>query len=62
MSDSDGPNQVDSPNDHHESHTAAQTCGWTANERLSKPPSQDHEHPTALDEDEAGDRSGASLV
>ena len=27
----DGPTQVDTPNYHHESHTAAQTCGWTAN-------------------------------
>ncbi|MFH5800202.1 4-demethylwyosine synthase TYW1 [Haladaptatus sp. CMAA 1911] len=27
----DGPKQVDSPNYHHENHTAAQTCGWTAN-------------------------------
>ncbi|GGL48917.1 4-demethylwyosine synthase TYW1 [Halocalculus aciditolerans] len=25
------PQQVDSPNYHHEGHTAAQTCGWTAN-------------------------------
>ncbi len=27
----DGPKQVSSPNYHHENHTAAQTCGWTAN-------------------------------
>lgn len=27
----DGPKQVDEPNYHHESHTAAQTCDWTAN-------------------------------
>jgi len=25
------PEQVDSPSYHHENHTAAQTCGWTAN-------------------------------
>lgn len=25
------PKQVDSPNYHNENHTAAQTCGWTAN-------------------------------
>ncbi len=31
MSEADGPRQVDSPDYHHESHTAAQTCGWTAN-------------------------------
>ncbi|WP_336360252.1 4-demethylwyosine synthase TYW1 [Haladaptatus sp. ZSTT2] len=31
MSDSDGPGQVGTPNYHHENHTAAQTCGWTAN-------------------------------
>jgi len=31
MSDSEQPKQVDSPNYHHRSHTAAQTCGWTAN-------------------------------
>ena len=32
MSDSeDGPAQVGSPNYHSENHTAAQTCGWTAN-------------------------------
>ncbi|WP_087713782.1 4-demethylwyosine synthase TYW1 [Natronolimnobius baerhuensis] len=32
MSDSEaGPNQVDSPDYHSENHTAAQTCGWTAN-------------------------------
>jgi tRNA wybutosine-synthesizing protein 1 len=31
MSDSGGPKQVDSPNYHSENHTAAQTCGWTAN-------------------------------
>jgi tRNA wybutosine-synthesizing protein 1 len=30
MSDS-GPKQVDDPDYHHRSHTAAQTCGWTAN-------------------------------
>jgi tRNA wybutosine-synthesizing protein 1 len=30
MSDS-GPKQVDDPDYHHENHTAAQTCGWTAN-------------------------------
>ncbi|WP_435196501.1 4-demethylwyosine synthase TYW1 [Natronomonas sp. EA1] len=30
MSDS-GPKQVDSPDYHHVNHTAAQTCGWTAN-------------------------------
>ncbi|MFP8956961.1 4-demethylwyosine synthase TYW1 [Natrialbaceae archaeon A-CW3] len=29
--DGGGPMQVDSPNYHHENHTAAQTCGWTAN-------------------------------
>jgi tRNA wybutosine-synthesizing protein 1 len=27
----DGPKQVSSPNYHSENHTAAQTCGWTAN-------------------------------
>ncbi|MFC6718625.1 4-demethylwyosine synthase TYW1 [Natrialbaceae archaeon GCM10025810] len=27
----DGPMQVSSPDYHHENHTAAQTCGWTAN-------------------------------
>jgi len=27
----DGPKQVDSPDYHSENHTAAQTCGWTAN-------------------------------
>jgi tRNA wybutosine-synthesizing protein 1 len=26
-----GPKQVDAPDYHHENHTAAQTCGWTAN-------------------------------
>ncbi|WP_276246236.1 4-demethylwyosine synthase TYW1 [Haladaptatus sp. YSMS36] len=31
MSNSDGPSQVGTPNYHHENHTAAQTCGWTAN-------------------------------
>ncbi|CAM2731931.1 MULTISPECIES: 4-demethylwyosine synthase TYW1 [Halobacterium] len=31
MSESDGPKQVDDPDYHHENHTAAQTCGWTAN-------------------------------
>ena len=31
MSDADGPKQVDSPNYHSVNHTAAQTCGWTAN-------------------------------
>jgi len=31
MSDSDGPKQVDDPDYHSENHTAAQTCGWTAN-------------------------------
>jgi tRNA wybutosine-synthesizing protein 1 len=32
MSDSEsGPKQVDSPDYHSENHTAAQTCGWTAN-------------------------------
>ncbi|MFB6106571.1 MAG: 4-demethylwyosine synthase TYW1 [Halobacteriaceae archaeon] len=31
MSDSGGPKQVDAPDYHHENHTAAQTCGWTAN-------------------------------
>ncbi|MDG5777605.1 4-demethylwyosine synthase TYW1 [Haloarculaceae archaeon H-GB2-1] len=31
MSDADGPKQVDSPDYHNENHTAAQTCGWTAN-------------------------------
>ena len=30
MSDS-GPKQVDDPDYHHVNHTAAQTCGWTAN-------------------------------
>jgi tRNA wybutosine-synthesizing protein 1 len=30
MSDS-GPRQVDDPDYHHVNHTAAQTCGWTAN-------------------------------
>jgi tRNA wybutosine-synthesizing protein 1 len=27
----DTPAQVSSPNYHSENHTAAQTCGWTAN-------------------------------
>ena len=31
MSESDGPTQVDDPDYHSENHTAAQTCGWTAN-------------------------------
>ncbi|WP_232686720.1 4-demethylwyosine synthase TYW1 [Halobacterium zhouii] len=31
MSESDGPKQVSDPDYHHENHTAAQTCGWTAN-------------------------------
>ena len=31
MSESDGPKQVDSPDYHSRNHTAAQTCGWTAN-------------------------------
>ncbi|WP_121820310.1 4-demethylwyosine synthase TYW1 [Halostella salina] len=31
MSDSDGPKQVGNPDYHSENHTAAQTCGWTAN-------------------------------
>ncbi len=32
MSDAEGgPKQVDSPDYHSENHTAAQTCGWTAN-------------------------------
>ena len=31
MSDSDGPKQVDNPDYHSVNHTAAQTCGWTAN-------------------------------
>jgi tRNA wybutosine-synthesizing protein 1 len=31
MSGSDGPNQLDAPDYHHERHTAVQTCGWTAN-------------------------------
>jgi tRNA wybutosine-synthesizing protein 1 len=31
MSDSSGPKQVDEPDYHHVNHTAAQTCGWTAN-------------------------------
>ena len=31
MSCPDGPKQVDYPNYHHIGHTAAQTCGWTAN-------------------------------
>jgi len=31
MSGSDAPKQVSSPDYHHENHTAAQTCGWTAN-------------------------------
>ena len=31
MSESDGPKQVDDPDYHSENHTAAQTCGWTAN-------------------------------
>ncbi|MEE6209702.1 4-demethylwyosine synthase TYW1 [Salarchaeum sp. III] len=31
MSESDGPKQVSSPEYHSENHTAAQTCGWTAN-------------------------------
>jgi len=31
MSDSDGPKQVGDPDYHSENHTAAQTCGWTAN-------------------------------
>jgi tRNA wybutosine-synthesizing protein 1 len=31
MSGSDGPNQLDAPDYHHENHTAVQTCGWTAN-------------------------------
>ena len=26
-----GPKQVDSPDYHSRNHTAAQTCGWTAN-------------------------------
>jgi tRNA wybutosine-synthesizing protein 1 len=29
--DDGGPKQVDDPNYHNENHTAAQTCGWTAN-------------------------------
>lgn len=29
--DSGGLMQVDCPNYHHENHTAAQACGWTAN-------------------------------
>ncbi len=32
----DGPKQVDSPNYHYENHTAAQTCGWTANALLGE--------------------------
>jgi len=31
MSESDGPKQVSDPEYHSENHTAAQTCGWTAN-------------------------------
>jgi tRNA wybutosine-synthesizing protein 1 len=31
MSGTDGPKQVDDPDYHSENHTAAQTCGWTAN-------------------------------
>jgi tRNA wybutosine-synthesizing protein 1 len=31
MSESDGPRQVDDPDYHSRNHTAAQTCGWTAN-------------------------------
>jgi tRNA wybutosine-synthesizing protein 1 len=31
MSESDGPKQVDDPDYHSRNHTAAQTCGWTAN-------------------------------
>jgi len=31
MSDSGGPKQVDQPDYHSVGHTAAQTCGWTAN-------------------------------
>ena len=31
MSDADGPKQVDNPAYHSVNHTAAQTCGWTAN-------------------------------
>jgi len=33
MSDSEsgGPKQVSDPDYHSENHTAAQTCGWTAN-------------------------------
>ena len=31
MSESGAPKQVDNPDYHHVNHTAAQTCGWTAN-------------------------------
>jgi len=31
VDDESGPKQVDEPNYHHVNHTAAQTCGWTAN-------------------------------
>jgi tRNA wybutosine-synthesizing protein 1 len=35
MSESDGSKQVSDPEYHSENHTAAQTCGWTANLAVS---------------------------